>query len=106
MTRANVMLAPHLATTVAKSAATVFVAAFSLVAAFAHAQSAAAPAPLVAAPMAVPRAYVHIGEKPAILYDALGAKSGKLFVLGRNYPLEALVKRTLAGLGRSAVVTR
>ena len=92
MTRANVMLAPHVATIVSKSAATVFVAAFSLVAAVAHAQTPAAPAPLVAAPMAAPRAYVHIGEKPAILYDALGAKSGKLFVLGRNYPLEALVK--------------
>ena len=89
------MPAPHLATIVAKSAATVSVAAFSLVAAFAHAQTPAAPAApalIVAAPMAAPRAYVHIGEKPAILYDALGAKSGKLFVLGRNYPLEALVK--------------
>lgn len=75
----------------AQIAARFFVAALSFASMATYAQTpAAAPAPAV--PVAPSRAFVHIGEKPAILYDALGTKSGKLYVLGRNYPLEALVK--------------
>jgi SH3-like domain-containing protein len=33
-----------------------------------------------------------IGERPAVLYDAPSQKADKLFVAGRNYPFEVLVK--------------
>jgi SH3-like domain-containing protein len=36
-----------------------------------------------------------IGERPAILYDAPSQKADKLFVAGRNYPFEVLVKLDL-----------
>ena len=53
------------------------------------AQTAQPPAP---APVAAATQFVSIGDKPAILYDALSVKANKLFILSRNYPLEVLVK--------------
>ena len=46
-----------------------------------------APSPPTPVPL-----FVSIGDKPAILYDALSVKSNKLFILSRNHPLEVLVK--------------
>jgi SH3-like domain-containing protein len=39
--------------------------------------------------------YRTIGERPAVLYDAPSQKADKLFVAGRNYPFEVLVKLDL-----------
>lgn len=36
--------------------------------------------------------FITLGDKPAVLYDALSAKANKLFILPRNQPLEVLVK--------------
>lgn len=67
-------------------------AAFGIIAAgMAGVLCAQTPVPAVATPAAA-KSFVHIGDKAAILYEALGAKSAKLFVLGRHYPLEVLVR--------------
>lgn len=72
-----------------KPNAVTLVAAFSLVtcivASHAKAQALTAPAtPLVA--------YVSIGDKPAILYDAPSAKANRTYILFRFQPAEVLVK--------------
>jgi SH3-like domain-containing protein len=36
--------------------------------------------------------YRSIGESPAVLYDAPSAKADRLFVAGRGYPFEVLVR--------------
>ncbi len=69
------------------SAATIL-AAFCLVPGAVFAQT-PAPAAVSAAPAAL---FVSVGDKPAILYDALSVKANKLFILSRFHPLEVLVK--------------
>lgn len=39
--------------------------------------------------------YRTIGDRPAVLYDAPSQKADKLFVAGRNYPFEVLVRLDL-----------
>jgi SH3-like domain-containing protein len=51
---------------------------------------AVAPAP-AATPAPAP-AFVTVGDKPAIAYDAPSTKANKTFIFGRFHPLEALVK--------------
>jgi SH3-like domain-containing protein len=36
--------------------------------------------------------YTAIGDQPAILYDGLSTKAGKMFILSPHHPLEVLVK--------------
>jgi SH3-like domain-containing protein len=45
-----------------------------------------------AATLAGAAEFRNIGERPAVLYDAPSQKADKLFVAGRNYPFEVLVK--------------
>jgi len=45
----------------------------------------------VAAPGAAAAEFRSIAENAAVLYDAPSAKSTKLFVIGRSYPVEVIV---------------
>jgi SH3-like domain-containing protein len=49
----------------------------------------------LAATLAGAAEYRSIGERPAVLYDAPSQRADKLFVAGRNYPFEVLVKLDL-----------
>ena len=79
-----------------KPNAVTLVAAFSLVACIvasnANAQALTAPAATPAAPVAPVVAYVSIGDKPAILYDAPSIKANRTHILFRFQPAEVLVK--------------
>ena len=79
-----------------KPNAVTLVAAFSLVtcmvAASVNAQALTAPTPLTSATATPVLAYVSIGEKPAILYDAPSAKANRTHILFRFQPVEVLVK--------------
>lgn len=46
----------------------------------------------LAAGVAAAADYRSIGDSPAILYDAPSAKADRLFVAGRGYPFEVLVR--------------
>jgi SH3-like domain-containing protein len=66
------------------------------------AQASAAPTPSpikLAPPPATPlatnvpaKAFVSVGERPAVMYDAPSERSNKTFIVLRNTPLEVLVK--------------
>lgn len=71
-----------------KTSAATILAAFCLVPAMSPAQT-LPPAAVSAAPASQ---FVSVGDKPAILYDALSVKANKLFILSRFHPLEVLVK--------------
>lgn len=59
---------------------------------------AASPAPAITvptasqAPASVAAQFASIGDKPAIVYDALSNKANKIFILTRQQPVEILVK--------------
>lgn len=75
-----------------KSSAARILAAFCLATSL-QAAAQTAPPPGPAAPVVTAATqFVSIGDKPAILYDALSVKANKLFILSRNLPLEVLVK--------------
>jgi SH3-like domain-containing protein len=46
----------------------------------------------IAAPVAPPKSYVTIGDKPAVLYDAPSTRANKIFIVLRYSPLEVLVR--------------
>ncbi len=73
-----------------KTSAARILAAFCLAPWLASAQT--PPANTAVASPAAATLFVSIGDKPAILYDALSVKANKLFILSRNHPLEVLVK--------------
>lgn len=81
-----------------KSVSVVFQSAATFVAAFCISTTAAAQTANVAPPAAQPAAasasFVTVGERPAILYDALSTKSNRLFILSPRHPLELLVRLT------------
>lgn len=71
-----------------KTSAASILAAFCLVTGVSFAQT-PPPVPVSVAPAPL---FVSVGDKPAILYDALSVKANKLFILSRFHPLEVLVR--------------